>query len=448
LADRALGKLAAVFVDRDRGGGGDVEAVRQARHRDLDHPIKKGEHIRLEPKPLVACHENGAALKREGKQALRTGGLLEAHELPALAAEPGEHRRQAAVHLEDHRVGSVPRDSLFEPRRAAGDDTADAKAAACSYDMREVHTAAKLGTGDDQFSVGGRRPGRPVANVFESHTAHGVVAVDGKPRADEVVLWESAARRFKEACVAEPAALRPVAPRPAGLVGCYRRSDWPHRSIAGLLVRGKGWVGSLLLLAAAGCGVGLERTPTAAGPSDQPAPVAAAVTPGKNRRVEIALVDHAELMARVAAHRGRVVVLDCWSTSCPPCIKEFPGLIAMEREFGGDVACLSLSFDYEGIDTPESVLPRVRSFLEQVGADRIENLLGRVDADALFGQLDLVSVPAIYVWGREGMLVQRFDDDDAAKRLGRAFTYDDVREVVRRAVAAPAAAANEGDANR
>jgi hypothetical protein len=90
----------------------------------------------------------------------------------------------------------------------------------------------------------------------------------------------------------------------------------------------------------------------------------------------------------------------------------------------------------------------VRSFLEQVGADRIENLLGRVDADALFGQLDLVSVPAIYVWGREGMLVQRFDDDDAAKRLGRAFTYDDVREVVRRAVAAPAAAANEGDANR
>ena len=43
--------------------------------------------------------------------------------------------------------------------------------------------------------------------------------------------------------------------------------------------------------------------------------------------VSIAVADHSEIVKRIESHRGQVVVLDCWSTSCPPCIKEFPGLV-------------------------------------------------------------------------------------------------------------------------
>lgn len=148
--------------------------------------------------------------------------------------------------------------------------------------------------------------------------------------------------------------------------------------------------------------------------------------------VAIRLVDHDGLMAAVAAHRGRVVVLDCWSTSCPPCVREFPGLVALARNHP-DVACLSLSLDYEGIGTPEEALPRVREFLERVGAGSVENLLGREEADVLYRKLGLASVPAVWVWGPDGNLARRFDDD-AAVALGRPFTYTDVEAEVRKLV--------------
>ena len=136
-------------------------------------------------------------------------------------------------------------------------------------------------------------------------------------------------------------------------------------------------------------------------------------------------------MAEVAKQQGMVVVLDCWSTSCPPCVREFPKLIAMKKKYGNAVCCVSLSFDYEGIGTPEQAMPRVQGFLEQVGAHQIVNLLSREEADVMYRQLDLASVPAVYVWQADGVLAQRFDDDDATKRLGRPFTYEDVEAVVR-----------------
>lgn len=142
--------------------------------------------------------------------------------------------------------------------------------------------------------------------------------------------------------------------------------------------------------------------------------------------VEVKLVDVAGLEAEVAVHRGTVVVVDCWSTSCPPCVKEFPNLLALQERHGDRIACISISLDYEGIDAPEDVLPTVRKFLEKVGAGTIVNLLCTEEADAAYRKLDLVSVPAVYVWAPDGTLARRFDEDDATKRLGRPFTYGDV----------------------
>jgi thiamine biosynthesis protein ThiC len=59
-------------------------------------------------------------------------------------------------------------------------------------------------------------------------------------------------------------------------------------------------------------------------------------------------VDHTGLMQEVARQRGKVVVLDCWSTSCPPCVKEFPGLVRLAAAHPDRVACLSLALDYDG----------------------------------------------------------------------------------------------------
>jgi thiol-disulfide isomerase/thioredoxin len=174
----------------------------------------------------------------------------------------------------------------------------------------------------------------------------------------------------------------------------------------------------ILALVPSGCG----RIPGADPPGHGTAPVGGP---------KLNLVDHDGLLAEIAARRGKVVVLDCWSSSCPPCVREFPGLVALQRSFPEEVACLSLCFDYDGIGDPEAMVPMVRDFLASVEAHSIVNLLSREEADSMYAKLGLVSVPAIYVWSPDGTLAHRFDDEDSAGRLGRPFTYADVQETVR-----------------
>jgi thiol-disulfide isomerase/thioredoxin len=163
--------------------------------------------------------------------------------------------------------------------------------------------------------------------------------------------------------------------------------------------------------------------PATSGPLASPAPV------------KVRLVDHAGLMQEVERHRGKVVVLDCWSTSCPPCVKEFPGLVKLAAAHGDRVQCLSLCFDYDGLGKPDDLVPPVKAFLEKVGAGEVVNLLSSEEADSLYQKLDLVSVPAIFIWKPDGSLAVRYDDDMAARELRRPFTYADVQTTVARLVA-------------
>jgi len=176
-----------------------------------------------------------------------------------------------------------------------------------------------------------------------------------------------------------------------------------------------------------GCGGQRQADAPGARPAT-PAPTApaAAAVPS----VEVRLVDHAGLMAEVERHRGKVVVLDCWSTSCPPCVKEFPGLVKLAAAHGDRVQCLSLCFDYDGVGKPADLVPPVQAFLEQVGAGRVVNLFSTEESDSLYRKLDLASVPAICIWKPDGSLAIRYDDDMAARDLGRAFTYADVEKTV------------------
>ena len=47
---------------------------------------------------------------------------------------------------------------------------------------------------------------------------------------------------------------------------------------------------------------------------------------------------------RLDQYRGKVVVLSFWASWCPPCLEEFPFLIALQRQMPG-VVVLAVSFD-------------------------------------------------------------------------------------------------------
>lgn len=145
--------------------------------------------------------------------------------------------------------------------------------------------------------------------------------------------------------------------------------------------------------------------------------------------VTLQLLDFDGIERLIASHRGKVVVLDAWSTACPPCIREFPNLVALSKKYGPDkLACISLSFDYDGIGRPEDVQEKVRAFLEGEQAT-FDNVLSTDESDTLYRKFKLVSVPAVFVYDRDGTLVKRFDNEDAATKA-EAFTYEQVSNLV------------------
>jgi thiol-disulfide isomerase/thioredoxin len=157
-------------------------------------------------------------------------------------------------------------------------------------------------------------------------------------------------------------------------------------------------------------------------------------------QVKLQLLDWDGLQRLLARHRGKVVVLDCWSTSCEPCIREFPNLVALDEKHSRDnLACISLSFDYEGIGRPEDQHSRVLAFLQEKRAT-FDNVLSRVESDVLYQKLEIPSIPAVFVYDREGRLHRRFDNRHAA-RDGGPFNYEQVSQVVDELLAEPAESA-------
>jgi len=145
--------------------------------------------------------------------------------------------------------------------------------------------------------------------------------------------------------------------------------------------------------------------------------------------VALTIVDYPGIMEQIAANRGKVVVMDAWSTSCPPCMKEFHNLVELHKKYGPEqVACISLSFDYEGIGKPEEQQDRVLKFLRSQGAT-FTNLLGSEESDALYRKFQLAAVPAVFVYDPAGNLAQRFDNEQA-KSAADAFSYEQIGQLV------------------
>lgn len=153
--------------------------------------------------------------------------------------------------------------------------------------------------------------------------------------------------------------------------------------------------------------------------------------PAGKPKVTLQIVDWDETQKLVSAHKGKVVVLDAWSTSCPPCMKEFPNLVKLHQKYGAKgLACMSLSCDYQGIKNkpPEFYRERVFNFLEKQGA-AFQNLLASDPAEELYDKMEVASIPVVFVYGRDGKLVKRFDNEQA-KTEDDNFTYADITKLV------------------
>lgn len=119
-----------------------------------------------------------------------------------------------------------------------------------------------------------------------------------------------------------------------------------------------------------------------------------------------------ELQASLKEHAGKVVVIDFWSTSCEPCLREMPHLVALQEKHGQSVVGISVNCDYIGLKKkpPEFYRERVTKTLTDLKAQNLVNVLCTLPSDDLFAALKIDSIPAVFVYGRDGKLAHRFDN--------------------------------------
>jgi len=179
-----------------------------------------------------------------------------------------------------------------------------------------------------------------------------------------------------------------------------------------------------------GCGPnGRDRappaTPSATTPTQQPNSKGPATIAGSE--VTLQILDYSGVEELIASHRGKIVVVDFWSTACPPCIKEFPELVALQARVGKErLAAISLSLDYDGSEKLDEIKPRVLEFLRKQHAT-FDNVLSSEEADVVCKKAGFAAIPAVFVYDQGGKLRERVTD---AKAGGEKGLYGRVHQLV------------------
>ena len=106
---------------------------------------------------------------------------------------------------------------------------------------------------------------------------------------------------------------------------------------------------------------------------------------------------------------GQIVVVDMWATWCLPCIERFPHMVELANQYAErGVRFVSLCLDDRD---DEDAIELAQRFLTEQRAEFPNFLMDEVVTRA-FDKLDLLGIPAVFIYGREGSLLHRLTGDD------------------------------------
>ncbi|MFK7736379.1 MAG: TlpA disulfide reductase family protein, partial [Pirellulaceae bacterium] len=162
---------------------------------------------------------------------------------------------------------------------------------------------------------------------------------------------------------------------------------------------------------------------------------AKAKTEGKEKSVKLQVADYDALNAWMKKENGKIIVLDVWSTSCIPCMKEFPELVALSQKFEDQVQCVALNVDYIGLKKKpaESYAPQVEKFLKSKKAT-FPNFLSSMPDEDIREKLGIFSIPAVLIYGTDGKLLHSLGEHNTGDD---GLTYQgDVLPKIKAALAA------------
>lgn len=134
-------------------------------------------------------------------------------------------------------------------------------------------------------------------------------------------------------------------------------------------------------------------------------------------QVELSVADLSQLQQVIESQAGKVVVIDVWSTSCAPCMREFPHLVELSQTDPDRLACISLNVDYIGLKSkpPENYTAKVYKFLQDQHAVDITNLLSASTDEAVLKQFSMGAIPAILIYSPGGELKHTLTDSNTGE---------------------------------
>ncbi len=126
-------------------------------------------------------------------------------------------------------------------------------------------------------------------------------------------------------------------------------------------------------------------------------------------------------------YHGKILVVDMWATWCASCLERFPHMVEMAHKYKDfDVAIISLLL--EDPEEPEAI-ENAKRFLIKQQADFAhyfmdENLMRSFD------QLDLLGIPAVFVYDHTGQRTHKLTGDNPNKQFSEKDIYDAVNALI------------------
>ncbi len=144
---------------------------------------------------------------------------------------------------------------------------------------------------------------------------------------------------------------------------------------------------------------------------------------GAGLAVKLERLNWSQLQKRLANPQAKYTMVDAWSTTCGPCKENFPHVVQMHKKFATKgLAIISLSLD-DPSDT--AAVAEAEKFLKEKKAVFTNVLLDESSGDG-FDKLNIMAIPAVFIFGPDGKEVKRFTMDDPNNQ----FTYDEVEKAV------------------
>ena len=132
---------------------------------------------------------------------------------------------------------------------------------------------------------------------------------------------------------------------------------------------------------------------------------------------------------QLAQYQGDIVVADLWATWCQPCIKRFPKMVELNKQYA-DRAVTFVSINFDDTGDGES-LQKAESYLKEVNAE-FDNFYFKENLIDAFEHMGVIALPVVVIYGKDGKEAARLTNIDPNNQ----FTEADIENTINRLLAA------------